>query len=137
MPARPGVQLSTAVNELYLPAPIDANEDATARHQLAIRNFFAWLYDRPLTGKTLGGSLVDVINRAHMYRPNDGGLNNRAMLAYLNSRGYLDFRECVDHALAALRLAESCQMEALWVDAFSHCVGMHQSLPASIEFDVS
>ena len=49
----------------------------------------------------------------------------------------MDFRECVDHALAALHLAESFQMEFLWVNAFSHSVGMNHVLHASIEFHVS
>lgn len=137
MPARPNAQLSSTVRELYLPAPPGADRDAIARHQLTTRNFFAWLYDRPLTGKTLGASLLDVMDRANIYRPNDTNSNHRDMIAYLDRRGYMDFRECVDHALAALHLAERCQMEALWVNAFSHCVGMNHGLHASIEFDVS
>jgi hypothetical protein len=137
MPARPNGQASTTVHELGLPAPRDADEDAIQRHHLATRNFFAWLYDRPLTGETLGASLVDVMRRANLYRPNDAESNKRAMLAYLDRRGYADFRECVDHALSALYLAESFQFEALWVDAFAHCVGMNNSLHTSIEFEVS
>jgi hypothetical protein len=137
LPARPSSQLSATVKELYLPAPAGADKDACSRHNLATRNFLAWLYDRPLVGKTLGAALVDVMDQAQIHRPNDIAANKRDMLAYLDRRGYMDFRECVDHALAALQLAESCQMESLWVNAFSHCVGMHHALPASIEFDVS
>jgi hypothetical protein len=136
MPARPNDQPNDTVKELYLPAPKDADKDTITRYNLATRNFFAWIYDRPLTGKTLGASLVDVMSRAHNYRPDDAESNNRDMLAYLDRRGYVDFRECVDHALAALHLAESFQLEALWVNAFSHCVGMNHALHASIEFDV-
>ena len=137
MPASPSGELSTTVRELYLPPPNDADKDAIPRHNLATRNFFAWLYDRPLAGKTLGASMVDAMTKAYTYRPNHAELNNRDMLAYLDRKGYLDFRECVDHALAVLQLAESCRMESLWVNAFSHCVGMHHGLRASIEFDVS
>lgn len=137
LPARPSGQHSATVRELYLPAPAGADRDASSRHQLATRNFLAWLYDRPLVGKTLGTALVDVMDQAQMHRPNDIAANKRDMFAYLDRRGYMDFRECVDHALAALHLAESYQMESLWVNAFSHCVGMHHALPASIEFDVS
>jgi hypothetical protein len=136
LPAGRNGQLGVAVKELYLPAPKDADKATVARYHLATRNFFAWLYDRPLTGKTLGASLVDVLNRAHTYRPSDAEANNKEMLAYLDRRGYTDFRECVDHALAALYVAENFQMEALWVNAFAHCVGMNHSLHASTEFDV-
>lgn len=81
--------------------------------------------------------MVDAVTKAYTYRPNHAELNNRDMLAYLDRRGYMDFRECVDHALAVLQLAESCRMESLWVNAFSHCVGMHHGLRASIEYNVS
>jgi hypothetical protein len=137
LPAKPPGQPTPVLHELYLPAPADADKGGIARHHLATRNFFAWLYDRPLTGKTLGASLVDVMSRAYLYRPSDAELNKKDMLAYLDRRGYMDFRECVDHALAALQLAESFQMEALWVNAFAHSVGMNHALHASIEFDVS
>jgi hypothetical protein len=137
MPPRPDGQTATTVNELYLPAPQDADKETISRHHLATRNLFAWLYDRPMTGKTLGAALVDVLSRAHLYRPNAPETNNRDMLAYLDRRGYIDFRECVDHALAALRLAETFGLEDLWVNAFAHCVGLNHSLHMSIEFDVS
>lgn len=133
-PARPYGHLSTTVHKLYLPAPADADNDAVEQYRLAMRNFFACLYDRPMAGNTLGTSLEDVMNRAQHYRPNEA---QKDVLAYMNRRGYMDFRECVDHALAALYLAERFHMEALWVNAFAHCVGMNHSLPTSIEFDVS
>lgn len=59
------------------------------------------------------------------------------MVAYLDRRGYSDFRECVDHALAALLVAETYEIEPLWVDAFAHAVGMHHGLHHSVEFEVS
>ena len=80
---------------------------------------------------------MDVMTRAYLYRPGDIESNKKDMLAYLDRRGYMDFRECVDHALAALHLAESFQMEALWINAFAHSVGMNHALHTSIEFDVS
>ena len=137
LPSRPDGPSGATIHELFLSAAPDADRVAIARHHLATRNFFAWLYDRPMTGKTLGASLEDVMSRANLYRPNDVESNQRDIIAYLNRRGYMDFRECVDHALAALHLAERFQMEALWVNAFAHCVGMNLSLHTSIEFDVS
>lgn len=137
MPTRPDGERDSEIHELYLPAPADADSDTVAQYHLTTRNFFAWLYDRPLTGKSLGASLVDVMARAQLYRPNTADSNKRDMLAYLDRRCYMDFRECADHALAALYLAENFQMETLWVNAFSHCVGMNHGLHASIEFDVN
>lgn len=90
-----------------------------------------------MTGKTLGASLEDVMNRVNLYRPGQLVANQSDMIAYLTRRGYLDFRECPDHALAALHLAEKFQIEALWVNAFAHCVGMNLGLHTSVEFNVS
>ena len=129
--------LSSKPCELYLPTPPDADPGAERKHRLVVRNFFAWLHDRPLAGYTLGASLVHVMIQANLYRPDSAQSNTTDMLAYLERRGYNDFRECVDHALASLHLAETFEIEALWIDAFSHCVGMHHGLQTSVEFDVS
>jgi hypothetical protein len=126
-----------SVYGLYLPAPSDADNAAVVRHHLGTRNFFAWLYRRPLTGKRLGSSLVELLDRIHLYRPSAREANCKGVLDYLESSGYRDFRECVDHALAALVLAERFHIEDLWIDAFAHCVGMYQSLDSSVESAVS
>ena len=97
----------------------------------------AWLYNLPLVGKTLGSSIVGLLSRLDEYRPLGGVKNQADLIAYLELQGYLDFRECSDHALATLYVAESCRIEKLWIDAFSHCVGLNHSLHASREFDVS
>ena len=54
---------------MYLSAPRGADLDATIDHHLGIRNFFAWLYNVPMAGRTLGKSLVDLKDHLDLYRP--------------------------------------------------------------------
>jgi hypothetical protein len=126
------------LQELYIPAPQGAGLEDIFNHHITTRNFFAWLYNRPLAGRTLGKALADLKARVDVYRPDNGSQNKLEVVAYADNQKYLDFRECVDHSLAALYLAEKLHVEDLWIDAFSHCVGMsHRGLRSSIEFAVS
>jgi hypothetical protein len=112
--------------------------EETFDHHITTRNFFAWLYNRPLAGRTLGKALVGVKRRMDVYRPDHSSQNALEVVSYAESQRYLDFRECVDHALAALYTAEELEIEDLWVDAFSHCVGLsHRGLRSSVEYAVS
>ena len=63
--------------------------------------------------------------------------NQIDLMSYMEYQRYLDFRECADHALATLHFAEAFEIEHLWIDAFTHCVGMHHKLHDSLEFEVS
>jgi hypothetical protein len=112
--------------------------DATFEHHITTRNFFAWLYGLPLAGRALGKSIVDLKLRIDTYRPANEEQNAREVIDFAEAQKYLDFRECIDHALAMLRLAEVLLLPDLWVDAFAHCVGMgHRGLRESIEYEVS
>lgn len=63
------------------------------------------------------------------------GLTSSEIISFAESQRYLDFRECVDHALAALIVAEYLEQEDLWVDAFVHAVGMsHRDITSSLEY---
>lgn len=66
----------------------------------------------------------------------DSTENQDDVLAYLDSQGYTDFRECPDHSLAVLQFAERFEYRELWTDAFVHCVGMNDDLILSAEFEV-
>ena len=124
--------------ELYLPTAPRSGLEATFDHHITTRNFFAWLYDRPLAGRALGKSLVDLKLRLDTYRPNDQERNQVDLISYAESQKYLDFRECIDHSLAALRLAEVLRLDDLWLDAFAHCVGLnYRGLSGSPEYQVS
>ncbi|KIW91981.1 uncharacterized protein Z519_06963 [Cladophialophora bantiana CBS 173.52] len=137
LPNCSGCDPQESVQELYIPAPHGASLEDIFNHHITTRNFFAWLYNRPLAGRTLGSALAALKRRIDVYRPDDSSQNKVEVLSYAENQRYLDFRECVDHALAALSLAETLQVEDLWVDAFAHCVGMsHRGLRSSIEYAV-
>ncbi|KAJ4526097.1 hypothetical protein HRR83_001286 [Exophiala dermatitidis] len=135
LPNCPGCDPHQALCELYIPAPHGAGLEEIFDHHIITRNFFAWLYNRPLTGRALGRALVYLKARIDVYRPGDSTQNTLEVVSYAENQRYLDFRECVDHALAALFLAETLHIEDLWVDSFAHCVGMsHRGLRSSIEY---
>ena len=69
------------------------------------------------------------------FRPSEWQ-NEDELLAYIDSQGYTDFRDCPDHALAVLQFAEKFQNRKLWTDAFVHCAGMYDDLDSSAEFEV-
>ncbi|KAJ9500540.1 hypothetical protein H2202_003756 [Exophiala xenobiotica] len=135
LPNCPGCDPQQSLQELYIPAPYDIGLEETFNHHITTRNFFAWLYNRPLAGRTLGKALVGVKRRMDVYRPDHSSQNTLEVVSYAESQRYLDFRECVDHALSALYMAEELEIEDLWVDAFSHCVGLsHRGLRSSVEY---
>ena len=127
---------ATTLKELFLPAPPNMDPNTRIDHHLDIRNFFAWLYQLPLAGRALGQSTLSLKRRVDEYRP--GNTRNQSdVVAFLELQGYLDFRECVDHALGALVFAEALEIRHLWIDAFAHCVGMsHNGMVASLEYVV-
>ena len=59
------------------------------------------------------------------------------LLDYMDEEGYADMRNSPNHALGVLFFAEHFRFKDLWIDAFSHCTGMHERLAASPGFDVS
>jgi hypothetical protein len=125
----------STMRALYLPAPRGVDLETTIDHHLGVRNFFAWLYNVPMAGRTLGKSLSDLKDHLDLYRPNKEPQNQADVVTFADFQRYLDFRECADHALAAIQFAEKYQIEDLWIDAFAHCVGMdNKSLRMSLEY---
>ena len=128
----------TGIKELFIPAPLNADVDAQINSHLETRNFFAWLYNIPLAGRALGRSLIGLKRRLDEYRPDRIEQNLTDVLAYIERQRYSDFRECVDHALAVLQFAETYELENLWIDAFTHTVGMsRKGMKMSLEYLVS
>lgn len=122
--------------ELYIPAPSHLSREETFQYHLTTRNFFAWIYERPLVGDRLGGALIALLERMNNFRSKDEE-NQNDILAYIDGQEYCDFRECPDHALAVLQFAEKFELRELWTDAFVHCAGMNNDLASSAEFEVS
>ncbi|KAL9129275.1 MAG: hypothetical protein Q9217_002222 [Psora testacea] len=124
---------SPARHELYIPAPSHLTREEALHFHLTTRNFFAWMYERPLVGDCLGHALISLQERMNQYRPKEKEYEDD-MLAYVDDQGYTDFRDCPDHALAILQYAERLQLRELWTDAFVHCTGMYDRLDSSGEF---
>lgn len=121
--------------ELYIPAPPHLNREGALQYHLTTRNFFAWMFEKPLVGHNLGESLVSLQERMNEFRP-DPEENQDDLLAYIDVMDYTDFRDCPDHALAVLHFAETFEYRDLWTDAFVHCAGMNNQLVTSTEFMV-
>lgn len=121
--------------EIYIPAPAHLSREDAFNYHVTTRNFFAWMFEKPLVGTELGEALISLLDRMSDFRL-DEEESQDDLLAYIDGQGYADFRECPDHALAVLRFAEKCEFRDLWTDAFVHCVGMNDRLVSSAEFEV-
>ncbi|MCJ1316525.1 hypothetical protein MMC15_001846 [Xylographa vitiligo] len=124
---------STGKYELYIPAPAHLNREEALQYHLTTRNFFAWMFEKPIVGHRLGDALVSLLDRMNEFRP-DPEENLDDLLAYIDNLSYTDFRDCPDHALAILNFAEAFENRELWTDAFVHCSGMNDELVTSTEF---
>ncbi|KAI9815864.1 MAG: hypothetical protein M1826_001928 [Phylliscum demangeonii] len=122
-------------HEIYIPAPAHATRAEAFEYHMDTRNFFAWMFCKPIVGRDLGTSLVSLWQRLALFRSADDG-NGRDLMDYVEEQGYADFRECPDHALGVLFLAEELHMQDLWTDAFVHCVGMNARLVSSTGFEI-
>ncbi|KAL8783367.1 MAG: hypothetical protein Q9213_004686 [Squamulea squamosa] len=123
-----------AKHELFIPAPPGLTREASFRFHVTTRNFFAWMFEKPLVGSRLGDSLLSLLDRMNEFRA-DEDENLEDILAYLDSQEYTDFRSCPDHALAVLQFAEKHELVDLWRDSFCHCAGMSDDLEASAEYE--
>ncbi|KAI9841360.1 MAG: hypothetical protein M1837_000743 [Sclerophora amabilis] len=121
-------------HELFIPAPPHCTKEESFQYHLTTRNFFAWMFCKPIVGAHLGKALVSLLDRMAHFRAAEED-NVADLLDYLDEEAYADFRECPDHALAVLHLAEELEQRELWIDAFCHCVGMHDRLVSSTEFE--
>ena len=122
--------------ELYIPAPKSVDGGQAFLYHSATRNFFAWLFGKPLVGTHLGLALAELLNRLNEFR--SVGMDNlQTIMDYMEDQGYADMRSSPDHALALLFFAEHFQFKDLWIDGFAHCTGMYELLVSSVGFEVS
>jgi hypothetical protein len=121
--------------ELYIPAPPMGDRRKVMLHHIATRNFFAWMFGRPIVGPHLGGALVALLNSMDEFRLHDAN-NVGDILDYMEEEDYADMRSDPNHALAILFFAEHFQFKTLWIDAYSHCAGMSERLFESSEYEV-
>lgn len=123
-----------AKHELFIPAPSGLTKEGSFRYHVVTRNFFAWMFEKPLVGHRLGDSLLSLLDRMNEFRT-DEDENLEDILSYLDSQEYTDFRSCPDHALAVLQFAEKHELLELWRDSFCHCAGMCDDLQFSAEYE--
>lgn len=121
--------------ELYIPAPPSVARGEAYLYHVATRNFFAWVFGKSLVGSHIGGALVGLLNSMNEFRGEEED-NLDAMMDYMDEEGYGDMRNIPDHALGVLFFAEHFQFRDLYIDAFTHCVGMCERLHESSGFEV-
>ncbi|UKZ77118.1 hypothetical protein TrVFT333_004836 [Trichoderma virens FT-333] len=121
--------------ELYIPAPPHATDKQAQLYHLAFRNFFAWVLGRPIVGESLGSALVTLLHSMREFRSSPER-NVDDLLTYMRHAQYLDMAEVPVHATAALHLAETFQLSDLYKQAFAHCVGMHDRLFSTAEYQL-
>jgi hypothetical protein len=124
-----------ALIELYIPAPDDASPEEAFDWHITTRNFFAYVLGKPLVGRHMGQAFVDLFERMELFRSNHVN-NHQDFLAYAENQGYRDLVECTDYALASLYYAERYKLRDVWIDAFTHCVGMGKDVDHSPEYMV-
>jgi hypothetical protein len=121
--------------ELYIPAPEFASREESFDWHITTRNFFAYVLGCPLVGRQMGQTFVDLLERMIQFRsPNVD--NHHDFLEYAENQGYRDLVECTDYSLASLYYAERYKLRNVWIDAFTHCVGMGDSIALSPEYAV-
>lgn len=120
--------------DLYIPAPTDNPTQASMYHT-STRNFFAWIFGKPLVGTDLGSSLIGLLNSMVEFRSSEVD-NFQSVVDYIEGCGYLDMSNCPEHALALLLFAENFHLKDLWIDSFAHCTGMIERLPYCLGFQV-
>ncbi|CAK7217995.1 hypothetical protein SCUCBS95973_003340 [Sporothrix curviconia] len=119
--------------DLYIPPPPNADRDQTFLYYLAIRNLFAWVFRRPMAGEFLGSTLASLYSAMREFRHPQAD-NVQDLLCYLEDEGYSAMAGHPAYALALLHLGETMRCRALYIDAFSHCVGMYNDLHLGSEY---
>lgn len=124
----------TIAVDLYIPAPGSVSREEAFDFHITTRNFFAYVLGQPLVGRHMGQTFVALYERMNLFRTHTN--NHEDFLAYADNQGYRDLVECTDYALASLFYAERYKLRDVWIDAFTHCVGMGESVALSPEYVV-
>lgn len=121
--------------ELFIPGPPRSNKQQSYKYYLATRNFVAYVFRRSMVGEDLGSALITLMHSMYEFRTKDVD-NVQDLMGYMDEEGYLNFKSNPTHAIAILHLAENFQLRDLYIDAFAHCCGMSDRLPAASEYQV-
>ncbi|KAI1145354.1 hypothetical protein F4825DRAFT_457596 [Nemania diffusa] len=121
--------------ELFIPAPAELDKRRSYDYHLATRNFFAFIFRRPVVGECLGSTLITLMHSLHQFRTS-GADNVRDLMSYVDEQGYSYLNGQPTYALAMLRLAETFQLRDLYIDAFAHSCGMGDQLCLISEYQL-
>lgn len=118
-------------HEIWLPTPSTIkSKHAARRHQLAMRNFFAIMYDRPIIGGDYFEMLTDLEYVMYTIYELDGprqrGQIVRKMVHYITNRKLDNVSGDLKSALGLLAWCEkdSVRWQGGYLETFVHCVGM-------------
>lgn len=134
-PSSPTGSWSSGRPELYLGAPKYLDREQTFQWHLTTRNFFAWLMHKPLAGPHLGIALSNLLDRLALYRPSNTN-NLEDVLQFADEMGYTYLADQPDCAVATLVFAEEQKLRDVWVNAFTHCVGMNDMITSAPDYQV-
>lgn len=130
--ARSNISVPDRLHNLHIPAPLNLSRDEAFTYHLTTRNVVAYAVGKPVVGERLSTALIGLWKRLRDWA--QGRASRADFTAYLRQQGYLNFTENAEHALACLKFAEEVHFRDVWIDAFSHCAGMHERLDLSPEF---
>ncbi|KAI1484071.1 hypothetical protein F4774DRAFT_405273 [Daldinia eschscholtzii] len=121
--------------ELFIPSPPLSDPQQSYEYYLATRNFIAYVFCRSMVGKNLGATLITLMHSMHQFRLKNVD-NVQDLMSYLDEEGYLNLRSNPGHAIAILHLSEVFRLRSLYINAFAHCCGMNDQLPAVPEYQL-
>ncbi|KAF2725571.1 hypothetical protein K431DRAFT_260352 [Polychaeton citri CBS 116435] len=118
---------------LYIPIPGELTRQEAFSYHVTTRNYFAFVTGCALVGESLGAALIDLWARIQQWQPKSA--DSARLLKYCDHQGYMNFSGNPGYALSLLRFADVAKFRDTWVDAFAHCVGMHDKLDLSSEYE--
>ena len=121
-----GGEQTTKLPHFFIPAPADLTREETHAYHVTTRNYFAYILSMPLVGEHLGTALVRLWRRIQAWQPRTAQLSS--FMTYCDQQGYMHLTDNPRYALAMLCFAEEVRLRDTWIDAFTHCVGMHKRL---------
>jgi hypothetical protein len=131
-----GDDLRAGCYEMYIPAPASAGRAQSMLYHVATRNLFAWIFGQSLVGPRLSDAIIGLLHSMNEFRSENAD-NVEDILDYMDNEGYADMRGHPTYALAILNFAEHFHFRDLYIDAFSHCVGMIEDLSDNLDYEVS
>ncbi|QIW96637.1 hypothetical protein AMS68_002155 [Peltaster fructicola] len=127
-------RLSLGPCEIHISVPVGLSAKAASLYHITTRNYFAYLTKEPLVGTSLGLALRDVWQRIQRWHGDEADVE--LFLEYCTALEYTTLTGSPHNATALLAFAESARLRTVWINAFAHCVGMHDRISKDSDFDI-